>query len=193
VDVVRELALMVDSIVENKPKASKEHYDNMLRMLEESHKIQHTMLEEVASVGSLLISRGDFLHLMFKINELADYAEAVAFRLNGILSRRWKFDTEKMREVSELTTLVLDEVSKMRETMLALSHNPFKAVELSKMVEELERKIDSNYRTLNLEILSANMSIQLLLLFRDITEHLERMADITVDIVDLIKVLALSA
>jgi uncharacterized protein Yka (UPF0111/DUF47 family) len=193
VDVVRELALMVDSIVENKPKASKEHYDNMLRMFEESHKIQHTMLEEIASVGSLLISRGDFLHLMFKINELADYAEAVAFRLNGILSRKWKFDTEKMREVSELTTLILDEVSKMRETMLALSHNPFKAVELSKMVEELERKIDSNYRTLNLEILSANMSIQLLLLFRDITEHLERMADITVDIVDLIKVLALSA
>ncbi|MEM3571780.1 MAG: hypothetical protein QW589_07645, partial [Candidatus Bathyarchaeia archaeon] len=63
----------------------------------------------------------------------------------------------------------------------------------SKSVEEIERKIDSEYRALDMEILDNKIPIQSLLTIRDIIQHLEKIADIGVDVIDLIKVLAVSA
>ena len=51
---------------------------------------------------------------------------------------------------------------------------------------------DSSYRTLDIEILDAKMPMQSVLILRDIIEHLERMADLAVDVADLVRVLAIS-
>ena len=40
VDVIRELTLMIDSIAEDKPKKVKEHYENMLKLLESVSKLK---------------------------------------------------------------------------------------------------------------------------------------------------------
>ncbi len=85
VDVVRELTLMIDNIADDKPKKAKEHYDNMVKLLESGAKLKNNLLEEVASVGSLLISREGFLRLIFEVERIADYAEAVGYRLESMM------------------------------------------------------------------------------------------------------------
>jgi len=192
VEITRELALMIDGVAEGKQKGAREHYQAMLKLLDESDKSKTILLGEVASVGSLLISREDFMRLIFGIEEIADYAEGIGFRLIGILDRKWKVDKKYIARISDLASLVLEEITKLRETILSLSFSPSKAMELTRTVDEVERKIDSNYRILDIEVLDAKMPMQSVLILRDIIQHLERMADLAVDVADLVRVLAIS-
>jgi uncharacterized protein Yka (UPF0111/DUF47 family) len=192
VDIVRELVLMVDSVAERKPKATKTHYEAMLKLIADNDKLRTTLLEEVASVGSLLTSREDFLRLMFRMTTIADYAEALAFRLMGATERNWKLDKKYIQGLSEVLSLVLSEVTRMKETLHSLGFDPDKAVELARSVEELERKIDADSRNLDFEILSAKLSLPEVFLLRDMVERAERIADLGVEVVDLIRVIALT-
>jgi len=192
VDIVRALALMVDSVADRKSKITKTHYDEMLKLIGENDKLRTTLLREVASVGSLLVSREDFLRLMFRMTAIADYAEALGFRLVGATDRNWKFENKYIQNLSEILSLVLSEVTRMKETLHSLGFDPDKALELSRTVEELERKIDVDSRNLEFEILSGKLSIQEVLLLRDIAERAERIADLGVEVVDLIRVIALT-
>ena len=192
VDIVRELALMVDSVAERKGKVTKTHYEGMLKLIAENDRLKTIFLGEVASVGSLLISREDFLRLMFRMGAIADYAEALGFRLMGATDRNWKLEKKHIQKLSEILSLVLSEVSRMKETLHSLSFDPDKAVELARSVEELKRKIDADSRNLDFEILSGKLPLQEILLLRDIAERAETIADLGVEVVDLIRVLALT-
>ena len=192
VDIMRELALMVDSVAEKKPRATKTHYEGMLKLIADNDKLRTTLLEEVASAGALLTSREEFLRLMFCMTTIADYAEALGFRLMGATDRSWKMDAKYMASLSEILSLVLSEVTRMKETLHSLAFDPDKAVELSKSVEDLERKIDINSRNLDFEILSSKLPLQEILLLRDIVGRAEEIADLGVDVVDLIRVIALT-
>jgi len=193
VEIARQLALLLDNIADKEPKLAKENYSNILKFIAENDKNKATFLNEVASVGSLLLSREDFLRLLFRLGEVAVYCEAMGFRLMGVVDMNWKLDRKKLQAVSELMTSVLKEISKVRETLHSLSFDPEKAIDTARGVEELERQIDSESRKLDMDLLASKMPLQMLLLFRDLVERAEKIADIGVDVVDHIRVLALTA
>ena len=193
VEITRQVVVLMDNVSENKPRLAKENYQAILKTLEENEKNKTTFLGEVASVGSLLISREDFLRLLFRLGEVAEYCEAIGFRLMGVLDLKWKLDSKKLQAVSHLMGSVLKEISKVRETLHSLSFDAEKAIETARSVEELERQVDSESRKLDMELLSSKMPLQNLLFFRDLVDRAERIADIGVDIVDHIRVLALTA
>jgi uncharacterized protein Yka (UPF0111/DUF47 family) len=89
--------------------------------------------------------------------------------------------------------LVLKEVSKLRETIHSLSFDPDKAMETAKSVEELERQIDIESRKLDLELLTSKLPLPTMLFLRAVVERAERIADLGVDVVDHIRVLALTS
>jgi uncharacterized protein Yka (UPF0111/DUF47 family) len=191
VDVVRELTLMIDNIAEEKHRKAREHYENMLKLLQLAKKLKTNLLEEVASVGSLLISREGFLRLIFELERIADYAEAVGYRLESMMEGKWKIEHRFMKSISELMSMVLDEITKVRETMISLSFNPERAIEAAKAVEEAENKIDLKHRDIDLEVLSSKLSVQAMLLLRDVLDRLENIADTGVNVIDMIRVLAI--
>jgi len=193
VEITRQVVVLMDNVSENKPRLAKENYQAILKTLEENEKNKTTFLGEVASVGTLLISREDFLRLLFRLGEVAEYCEAIGFRLMGVLDLKWKLDSKKLQAVSHLMGSVLKEISKVRETLHSLSFDAEKAIETARSVEELERQVDSESRKLDMELLSSKMSLQNLLFFRDLVDRAEKIADIGVDIVDHIRVLALTA
>ncbi len=193
VEITRELALMTDSVTETNAKEAKDHYGNMLGIIEAFETTKKNLLEEVASFGTLLSSREDFIRLIFRVSEVADYAQGIGYRLSAVMDRNWKMDKKYMKRLSDIIALVLEEMSKIRETMMSLGFNPTKAMELSKGVEDTEKKIDTAYRSLDLEILDEKMPLRSILLVRDLGAQMENMADIGVDVVDLIRVIALTA
>ena len=192
VEIARQLVVLMDNIAEKKTKQAKENYEGIMKSLEENEKNKTIFLTEVASVGSLLISREDFLRLLFRLGEVAEYCEAMGFRLICAIDLKWKMDVKTLRQVSELMGSVLKEISKVRETLHSLSFDADKAVETAKAVEELERQVDAQSRRLDLELMAAKMPMQNLLFFRDLVDRAERIADIGVDVVDHIRVLALT-
>jgi uncharacterized protein Yka (UPF0111/DUF47 family) len=193
VEITRQLVVLVDNVTEGKPKLAKENYANILKTIAENEKNKATFLVEVASVGSLLISREDFLRMLFRLGEIADYCEAIGDRLIAVTELKWKLDQKKLQGLSNLMSLVLKEISKLRETIHSLSFDPDKAMETAKSVEELERQIDAESRKLGLELLGSKLPLQTMLFLRDIVERAERIADIGVDVVDHIRVLALTS
>jgi uncharacterized protein Yka (UPF0111/DUF47 family) len=193
VEITRELVVLLDNLAGKKAKLAKENYENMLKTLLENEKNKSTFLNEVASVGSLLISREDFLRLLFRLGEIAEYCEAMGYRLMGVVDLKWKLDNKRVEEISHLMSSVLKEISKVRETLHSLSFDADKAVETAKAVEEFERQIDAESRKLDLDLISSKMPLQTLLFFRDLVDRAEKIADIGVDVVDLIRVLALTA
>ncbi len=193
VEISRQLALLVDSVADGKQKTARESYSGILKAMEDNEKNKTTFLVEVASVGSLLVSREDFLRLLFKLSEIADHSESMGNRLIEVLELKWKFEPKKLKALSELMDLVLKEISKVRETLHSLSFDADKAIETAKTVEELERQIDRASRKMDLDLLSSKMPVPMLLFLRDIVDRAERIADIGVDVVDHIRVLALTS
>ncbi len=193
VEITRQLVVMMDNLADKKPKLAKENYEGIVKTLQENEKNKATFLTEVASVGSLLVSREDFLRLLFRLGEVAEYCEAMAYRLMGVVDLKWKLDSKRIESISHLMSSVLKEVSKVRETLHSLSFDADKAVETAKAVEDLERQIDAESRKLDLELISSKMPLQSLLFFRDLVDRAEKIADIGVDVVDHIRVLALTA
>jgi uncharacterized protein Yka (UPF0111/DUF47 family) len=193
VEITRQLVVLLDNLADKKPKLAKENYENILKSLAENEKNKATFLNEVASVGSLLISREDFLRLLFRLGEVAEYCEAMGYRLMGVVDLKWKLDNKRLEEISHLMSSVLKEISKVRETLHSLSFDADKAVETAKAVEDLERQIDAESRQLDLDLISSKMPLQTLLFFRDLVDRAEKIADIGVDVVDHIRVLALTA
>jgi uncharacterized protein Yka (UPF0111/DUF47 family) len=192
VEIVRQLAVLVDNITEGKTKLAKENYANILKAIEENEKNKTTFLVEVASVGSLLISREDFLRLLFRLDEIADYSEAIGNRLIYVTDLKWKLDAKKLQNISNLMSLILKEISKVRETLHSLSFDPDKAMETAKSVEQLEREVDAESRKLDLELIGSKLPLPTMLFLRGIVERAERIADIGIDVIDHIRVLALT-
>ena len=192
VEITRQLVVLMDNLCEKKTKQAKENYESILKTLEENEKNETTFLTEVASVGSLLVSREDFLRLLFRLGEVAEYCEAMGFRLMCVADLKWKIDSKRLQQVSQLMGSVLKEISKVRETLHSLSFDADKAVDTAKAVEDLERQIDAQSRRLDLELMTAKMPLQNLLFLRDLVNRAETIADIGVDVVDHIRVLALT-
>jgi len=193
VEITRQLVVMMDNLCERKTKLAKENYESITKTLEENERNKSTFLNEVASVGSLLVSREDFLRLLFRLGEVAEYCEAMGFRLMGVVDSKWKLDTKRLQEVSHLMSSVLKEISKVRETLHSLSFDADKAVETAKAVEDLERQVDAESRKLDMELMASKMPLPNLLFFRDLVDRAEKIADIGVDVVDHIRVLALTS
>ena len=192
VEITRRLVLMFESIINSESKSTKDYYEQLSNLIMQFDSDKKKFLEEVATSGALLVSREDFLRLNFKINEIADNMEGLAFRLISFDSKDWKVGKKFLVEASKISSLLLEEVTKMRETLLSLSFNPSRALEMALSVEKIEEEVDSNYRVLISELFKSNMPVQFLLVTRDIIEHLETIADLTLDAIDLIRLLAIS-
>jgi uncharacterized protein Yka (UPF0111/DUF47 family) len=191
VEIIRKLALMIDSITDKKTDEMKDHYKEMLTMIDESAKSKLNILDQIASLGPFLMNREDFLRLTFRLSEITDNIESVAFRLISSKEKKIQIDMKYMKGISLLSSLILDESTKMRETLMSLTFNPTKALEMASVVEDIERKIDNVQRELEIDIITTKLNTSTLLL-KDIIERLENTADIIISVLDQIRVLAVS-
>ncbi len=191
VDIVRELILIIDEVSQKNMVNAKTHNENLYKLMDESKKIKLKILEEIASVGTLLVNREGFLKLIFELEKITDNAEACAYRIMYIVDGKLKSGITYLKELSKFSSLVLDEVTKLRDIMIALMFNPEKALELSKIVEAKEKEIDIAHRQFDLKLLKTEKKFPLLLLIRDIAERVEDISDIGVDSVDLLRTLAI--
>ncbi|MEM2901638.1 MAG: DUF47 family protein [Candidatus Bathyarchaeia archaeon] len=191
VDIVRELTLLMESVSNRNGEEADKHSLEMGKLISESKQAKSKLLEEIASVGSLLISRESFLRLIFEVEKISDYAEAVAYRLMDLEKQKWKVNEKYMAELVEFMTMVLEQIIKVRETMMSLGFNPEKALELSKNVEQMEKSLDEKNRSLDMKILKSNLPIPAMLLMREILNHVEMISDIGMNVIDLIRLIAI--
>ncbi|MEM2123291.1 MAG: DUF47 family protein [Candidatus Bathyarchaeia archaeon] len=191
VDIVRELFQIIDEASMDKMDKARIHNGNLYSLLEESREVKLKLFDEMTSVGTLLLNREAFLRLIFELERITDNAEATAYRLMYILDGKIKAKSGYLKDLANFSAKVLDETARVRDIIMALMYNPEKALELSAIVENHEKEIDVAHRELDLKLLTSERNVSALLLLRDIVERIETISDVGVDVVELIRMLAI--
>jgi predicted phosphate transport protein (TIGR00153 family) len=181
---------MFDCFVKNDKQNARQLFVEIRKNEEEVDSARRTVSQELAEIGAILINREDFLRFTNLTSEIADFCEGVAFWLLQIIERNWKVPSEIRKDLLKLSEAVLDTVLKLRETAITLSYGSVRTLEKARDVEMAERIVDETYREVELKIITANLSIPVLVLLRDIIKLLEDSADKAEDAADAARILS---
>jgi len=191
-DSYREFCLMLSAYQNGDENEALQHYNNTIRLNDESTELKRVIMKEVSEVGMILLSREDFIRLSSEVNTIADYTSGASFRLAELANRKLKINNEIMKELAGLAEATLDCIIRLRETILSLSYGGSKTIEMSKHVEAAERTVDAIYRKVDLKIINSDLKLPQLLMMRDIAEFLEGIADVCENACDIAKTLSIT-
>jgi uncharacterized protein len=187
-NAARDLSSLTESIISGGDKILQSSLSS-IRSSEENRR--RKMIRAVSEIGSLMVYREDVLRTAYIVDDIAGYINGIAFRLYNIKIssiKKGKFD----HDLKELINMVVEAIFKINEMARALSMNPQSTIEIAQEVIVLERKVDEAYRQIIIKALNEIPNVKDLLLFKDVVEGVEGMADKCQAASDSLTILALS-
>jgi uncharacterized protein Yka (UPF0111/DUF47 family) len=148
-------------------------------------------MKELHESGSILFNREDLFRLISKASEVNDYIESIGVRLWAIGEKEWTIPSHIGVGLVEMADAAFDTLVKLRESLISLGFNSERSLQLTSEVDDGERKVDSIHRRLDMDIVTSEAEIPLILTLREVSTHLEEMVDVAAAEADLIRILAL--
>jgi len=192
-DATRELTNMVSEYVEQDSKNLEPRLVQIKKLKEEAGEQKTALISQLAESGMLLMNREDFLHLAVQVGEIVDLCEGAAYRVIYITTHKVPVDQETKQALLSLAKNVLKTITNLRETILSLSYNRQKAIDIARNVEIAEYAVDEIFRDLEFRIFESKMDTRTTLLLWSFAGLLEDMSDKAEDAIDSIRILALGA
>ncbi|MCJ7771486.1 DUF47 family protein [Candidatus Bathyarchaeota archaeon] len=192
-DATRELTNMVSEYVEQDSKNLEPRLVQIKKLKEEAGEQKTALISQLAESGMLLMNREDFLHFAVQVGEIVDLCEGAAYRVIYITAHKVPVDQETRQALLSLAKNVLKTITNLRETILSLSYNSQKAIDIARNVEIAEYAVDEIFRDLEFRIFESKMDTRTTLLLWSFAGLLEDMSDKAEDAIDSIRILALGA
>jgi uncharacterized protein Yka (UPF0111/DUF47 family) len=189
-NAARDLSSLTESIITGDDKNLQSSLVNIRSSEEVVENRRRKMTQAVSEIGSLMVYREDVLRTAYIVDDIAGYINGIAFRLYNIKIssiKKGKFD----HDLKELVNMVVEAIFKINEMARALSMSPQSTIEIAQEVQVLERKVDEAYREIIIKALNEIPNVKDLLLFKDVVEGLEGMADKCQAASDSLTILAL--
>jgi uncharacterized protein len=190
-NAARDLSSLTESIISGGDKILQSSLSRIRSSEEVVENRRRKMTRAVSEIGSLMVYREDVLRTAYIVDDIAGYINGIAFRLYNIKIsslKKGKFD----HDLKGLINMVVEAIFKVNEMARALSMNPQSTIEIAQEVQVLERKVDEAYREIIIKALNEIPNVKDLLLFKDIVEGIEGMADKCQEASDSLTILALS-
>jgi uncharacterized protein len=190
-NAARDLSSLTESIIDGGDKNLQSSLVSIRSSEEVVENRRRKMTRAVSEIGSLMVYREDVLRTAYIVDDIAGYINGIAFRLYNIKIssiRKGKFD----HDLKELINMVVEAIFKINEMARALSMSPQSTIEIAQEVQVLERKVDEAYREIIIKALNEIPNVKDLLLFKDVVEGIEGMADKCQAASDSLTILALS-
>jgi predicted phosphate transport protein (TIGR00153 family) len=187
----RELASLTESLMKKDKKGIKDTLEQISTIEEEVENLRRKITREVADVGGLIMNRENLLNTAYTMDEIAGYITGIAFKLSNVKITTLK-SSKLDKDISELISLVVDEVYKLNEIIRSLNTNTANAIELAQETQTIERQIDIKYREATIKLLNEVKDPKELLLIKDVIEGIEEMSDKCQRVSDSFILLALS-
>lgn len=190
-NAARDLSSLTESIISGGDKILQSSLSSIRSSEEVVENHRRKMIRAVSEIGSLMVYREDVLRTAYIVDDIAGYINGIAFRLYNIKIssiKKGKFD----HDLKELINMVVEAIFKINEMARALSMNPQSTIEIAQEVQVLERKVDEAYREIIIKALNEIPNVKDLLLFKDVVEGIEGMADKCQAASDSLTILALS-
>jgi uncharacterized protein len=152
--------------------------------------LRSALIRELSQVGTLLVNREDVLRAAFSVEDIFGHINGVAFKMSQL--PRSSARNKKYKEaVTELLGLLVDGISKLNESVRALSINPEQSIQMSAMVQQTESSIDSKYRESVAMVMKTATNVKELILVKEFLEAMENCADAMLDAANASTILAL--
>jgi hypothetical protein len=152
--------------------------------------LRSALIRELSQVGTLIVNREDMLRAAFSVEDIFGNINGVAFRMSQLPRASTK--NRKYREaITELLGLLINGISKLNESVRALSVNSEQSIQMAAQVQQIESSIDSKYREYVAMTMKTATNVKELIAAKDVLESIERCADAMLSAADASTILAL--
>lgn len=152
--------------------------------------LRSALIRELSQIGTLLVNREDMLRAAFSVEDIFGHINGVAFKMSQLPKSTAK--NKKYREaIMELLGLLIDGISKLNESVRALSINSEQSIQMAGQVQQIESSIDSNYRESVAMTMKTATNVKELILVKELLESIEDCADAMLGAADASTILAL--
>lgn len=191
-DTVNDLERAIKAVLDGDRETARTMIDRLFQIEEEIDDLRRTVFEE-STRGSLPSrDREDIMHLVKRLDVMADYIKDSARDVLVLL------DVDIPREIwkafFDMSSGIAKTAGVLRESLRNLGQNPYEARVMSEKVEDEENKVDK----IHLEIKSLflkygdKINPSVLLILKDLLDSMEEAADSCADTGDYIRILTVS-
>ncbi len=152
--------------------------------------LRSALIRELSQVGTLLVNREDLLRAAFSVEDIFGHLNGIAFKMSQVPKSSAK--NKKYKEaITKLLGLLIDGISKLSESIRALSINPDQSIQMAAQVQKIESLIDGSYRESVAMTMKIATNMKELILVKELLESIEDCADAMLSAADASTILAL--
>ena len=188
-DTVNELENAVEFIIVGENDEAKKTIERLFLIEEEIDDLRRTVFEELTKGSMASRDREDIMHLVKRLDVMADHIKDAARNFLVILEA--DVPEELCKAFHDMSSRVVKTAAALRDSLRSLRTNPSEAKMLSEKVEDEENKVDQKFLEIKMLLLKYGEKINpaLLLILKDLLDSLEEAADSCADTGDYIRVL----
>jgi hypothetical protein len=164
--------------------------ERVRRAEEDVTTLRTALIRELSQVGTLLVNREDLLRAAFAVEEIFGHINGVAFRMSQLPKSSVK-NKKYIDAIAMLLGLLVDGISKLNESVRALSINSEQSIKMASQVQQIESSIDNDYREAVAMVMRTATNVKELIAVKEVVESIEDCSDAMLDASDASTILAL--
>jgi len=189
-DTVVDLQKAVTAAAKDRTEEAENHIEHLSKIEHEIDELRRTIFEELTKDTMPPQDREDIMHLVKRMDEMADHVKDAARNLALIL--KTKVPKVFWEPLVCIATDLVECTRILRKAIEALGTKPSEARSLAITIDKIEGEIDDKYNATKELLLqhSNDMSAATVLFLRDLAEEMEHVADACDDTADYVRILA---
>ena len=152
--------------------------------------LRTALIRELSQVGTLLVNREDLLRAAFAVEDIFGHINGVAINMSQLAKTSAK-NKKYTSSITQLLGLLIDGISKLNESIRALSINHDQTIQMAGLVQQIECSIDKHYREAVAAVMKTAANVKELITVKEVIEPIENCADAKLDAADASTILAL--
>ncbi len=192
IDTVIELEKSINAALKGDKDKAKASFEKLSLIEHEIDELRRTIFEELTRGSLPSKDREDIMHLVKRLDEMADHVKDASRAVNLLLEA--KVDKEMWKQFSETAKDLVACATTLRNAIEKLGSNPPKAMELAKQIDEIEGRVDEKYMKSKALLLkhSNKMDAATIIILKDLIEEMEHVADTCDDTADYVRILTVA-
>jgi predicted phosphate transport protein (TIGR00153 family) len=192
IETVNDLQKTIQAALMGDRKSAKESIEHLSISEHEVDELRRTIFEELTRGSMAPKDREDIMHLVKRLDEMADHVKDGARNAQLLLdSTIPKVFWEKLFSISNH---LVNGATTLRKAIEALGTDPALAIKLAMQIDSIEGKVDEEYLETKGMFIAHVREIDAasFLFLRDMIEELEHVADSCDDTADYVRILAVA-
>jgi len=192
IDTVIELEKSINAALKGKKEEAKKSFEKLSKIEHEIDELRRTIFEELTRGSLPSKDREDIMHLVKRLDEMADHVKDAARAVVLLLDA--KVVRELWEQFAGTSKDLVDCATTLREAIEKLGTNPAEAMELAKKIDVIEGRVDEKYLKSKELLLrrSDEMNAATISLLKDLIEEMEHVADCCDDTADYVRILTVA-